>query len=132
MGLKELKAEQKRLQRERQHKRERVRELVAAVGCSSEPLAALTTGLAELESTLGQIGGRLSQIGQELAALQKASIDREDLETALAMFGPVWEELYPAEKACIGEELIESIRYDAGSNGVQLIPRNSLPARHFA
>jgi len=52
------------------------------------------------------IDGRLSQISQELAALQKASINRSNLKTALAMFGPVWEVLYSIEKMCAVNDLI--------------------------
>jgi len=118
--VRRLKAERSRLQRERQHKQERIRELAAVVGQSNEPLTALTSSLTELDATLGQIDGRLSQISQELSALQKDSINRSDLETALAMFGPVWEELYVAEKSQLIKAVIGLVDYDGSTIKVRL------------
>ena len=43
-------------------------------------------------------------------------MDPDDLKTALGLFDPVWDVLYPAEQARIIELLIERIEYD-GSTG---------------
>ena len=53
-----LKTEQKRLQRERQHKQEKIKGLVAALGASPEPVASFTLSLQELESAVCRIDQR--------------------------------------------------------------------------
>jgi len=118
--VRRLKAEQKRLQRERQHKQERIRELAASIGQSDKPLTAFTSNLTELEAALAQIDGRLAQVGRELAGLQKDNINRDDLQTALAMFGPVWEELYMAEKSKVVNLLIKRIDFEAAREQAQI------------
>jgi len=115
-----LKAEQKRLQRERQHKQERIKELVAAIGKSSESISSLTESLHELESAAARIDQRLTEIQTELAAINHTTIDRDDLTAALSAFGPVWDELYPAEKTRIVNLLIERVSYDVRSDKIQL------------
>jgi site-specific DNA recombinase len=121
-----LKAEQKRLQRERQHKQERIRELVAAVSASREPVASFTGSLHELESAVVRIDKRLTEIQTELDSINHTTIDKDDLTAALSAFGPVWEELYPAEKTRIVDLLIRKIEYHGrrGTIRIILIPEN--------
>ncbi|MBW2043212.1 MAG: recombinase zinc beta ribbon domain-containing protein [Deltaproteobacteria bacterium] len=66
-----LKAEQKRLQKERQHKGVRINELVAAIGSSGQPLDSLTDNLKELESMVAQINQRQAEIRDETIVIGK-------------------------------------------------------------
>ena len=77
----------------------------------------LSAGIYELESTLGQIDSRLSQINQELTALQKAGVDRSDLETPSPCSGR-------CGRSCIrGRKLILSSVY------FNLLIMNRMPAK---
>jgi len=116
-----LKAEQKRLQRERQHKQERIKELVAAIGRSPESISTLTKSLHGLESAVARIDQRLSEIQTELDAINHTTIDKTDVTEALNAFGPVWEELYPAEKTRIVNLLIERVEYGNKSEKIEIL-----------
>jgi len=107
-----LRAEQKRLQKERQHKNERIKELVAAIGSSEEPLGSLTESLRELESMITRIDQRLAEIRDELASIERAKINKDDLAAGLSSFVPVWDKLYPAEKTRVVNLLIERVEFD--------------------
>jgi len=120
-----LKAEQKRLQRERQHKGERIKELVAVIGASPEPLASLTDSLRELESTIVRMDQRLTEISEELTTIDREKIDKDNVTAALSLFDPIWDELYPAEKARIVNLVIERAEYDASVERVRIIFRPS-------
>jgi predicted nuclease with TOPRIM domain len=108
------------LRRERQHKQERIKELVAAVGASPEPVASFTESLQELESAVSQINQRLTELQTELDAVNHTTIDRDDLTAALSAFGPVWEELYLTGKTSIVNLLIERVSYDVRSDKIQI------------
>jgi site-specific DNA recombinase len=116
-----LKAEQKRLHRERQHKQERIKELVAAIGASPEPMASFTGSLQELESAVTHLDRRLTEIQTELDAINSTAIDRADLTAALSAFGPVWEELYPAEKTRVINLLIERVEYEVLTDKIAIL-----------
>ncbi|MFC1476201.1 recombinase family protein [Candidatus Zixiibacteriota bacterium] len=115
-----LKTEQKRLQRERQHKQEKIKELVAAVGASSKPVASFTENLRELESAVIRIDQRLTEIKTELTSINRKTVDKADVTAALSTFGPVWDELYPAEKTRIVNLLIERVEYDAQAGELRI------------
>jgi site-specific DNA recombinase len=116
-----LKAEQKRLQRERQHKQARIRELVAAVGASPEPMASFTGSLQELESAVIQLDQRLAEIQTELTSISSTTTDHADLTAALSAFGPVWEELYPAEKTRMVNLVVERVSNDARTDEIDIL-----------
>ncbi len=116
-----LKTEQKRLQRERQHKQERIKELVAAVGASLEPVASFTESLQKLESAVTRIDQRLTEIQTELASINRKTVDKDDVTEALLSFGPMWDELFPAEKTRIVNLLIERVKYDGVTEKVLII-----------
>ncbi len=113
-----LKTEQKRLQRERQHKQERIKELVAAVGASPEPVASFTESLRELESAVIRIDQRLTEIITELTSINRKTVDKDDVTTALSTFGPVWDELYPTEKTRIVNLLVERVEYNRSTDEI--------------
>jgi site-specific DNA recombinase len=116
-----LKTEQKRLQRERQHKQEKIKELVAAVGASPEPVASFADSLQEWESAVFRIDQRLTEIKTELASIKRKTVDKDDVTAALASFGPVWDELYPAERTRIVNLVIGRVEYDARTDNIQIL-----------
>ncbi len=69
--------------------------------------------LGEVEAEYDTVTRRLEQLRAELAAIDHQAIDEKDLKAALASFEPVWQELFPAERARILHLLIEEVRYDA-------------------
>jgi site-specific DNA recombinase len=130
--VRRLKAERKRLQRQRQQKGEEIGRLVAAIASSEQPLASLTERLVNLESAAGKIDERLTAIGSQLEAIKASVIDPDDVATALAEFEPVWEVLQPSERTRIVQLLIEAAEYDAQGGGLHLVFRASCSQRIMA
>lgn len=120
-----LRVEQKRLQRERQHKSERIKELVAVIGPSEKPLISLTESLVELESTVARIDQRLTEISEELTTIGPEKIDKDEVAAALSLFDPVWDELYPSEKTRVVSLLIERVEYDVRAGQAEITFRQS-------
>jgi hypothetical protein len=78
-----------------------------------------------LEGAIGRIDRRLTEIGEELMASNHKTIDKEELAADLSEFAPIWDELYPAEKARIVSLLVERTEYDALMKSVQIAFRPS-------
>jgi hypothetical protein len=94
--------------------------LVAVVGASPEPVASFTESLQELESAVIRIDQRLAEIRNELATITNTTINKDDLTAALSAFGPVWAELYPAEKTRVVNLLIKRVEYDGGAEKIHI------------
>ena len=62
----------------------------------------------------------LFEIQVELAAMENQVIDETDLRKALASFDPIWDQLFPAEKARILQLLIEQVTYNAQAGEVSI------------
>jgi site-specific DNA recombinase len=69
---------------------------------------------------IGKIEARLVEVGEELAVLQDASIDKQDLARALALFDEVWACLFPREQERVIALLIERIDFDAARETVAI------------
>ncbi len=76
--------------------------------------------LGEVEAEFDRVTRQSDQARAELAALDHQAIDEKDLKAALASFEPVWQELFPAERARILHLLIEEVRYDAEAGEVAI------------
>ncbi len=76
--------------------------------------------LGEVEAEYDTVTRQLEQARAELAALNHQAIDEKDLRAALASFEPVWQELFPAERARILHLLIEDVRYNAEAGEVAI------------
>jgi len=61
---------------------------------------------------------RLAEIGREREALDLSTLDPNDLATALGLFDPIWDVLFPAEQARIIELLIREIEYNGKSQSL--------------
>ena len=62
----------------------------------------------------------VARLRDDLAALKALVIDEADLAQALADFEPVWEELFPAERARVLNLLLERVDYNAPTGCVRL------------
>jgi hypothetical protein len=62
----------------------------------------------------------LAEIKTELTSINRKTVDKGDVTAALSAFGPVWDELYPAEKTRIINLLIERVEYHSPAGTVQI------------
>jgi len=115
-----LEKEQRRLLRERQHKGDEIKRLVAALGSSEEPLASVTKQLAETEALVACLDQRLAEIRNELSRLVTQAIDKDHLTETLSQFEPLWDVLSERERVRIVRLLVANVCY-GGSGEIQII-----------
>jgi len=73
-----------------------------------------------MEGNLDVMNRRLTELKEELIQLEMETVDRRDITRALEYFNPVWDVLYPREKARILQLLLESVTYDAQEGTVEI------------
>ena len=116
-----LEAERKRLQREKQHKGEEIRRLVATIAAADMPSPSVTERLAELEAISTKIGQRLTDIDAELAALEQNRVDPEAVAAALNEFDQMWEVMWPAEQVRILQLVADRVEIrGSGGSGIDI------------
>jgi site-specific DNA recombinase len=76
--------------------------------------------LAQLEGKTARLATRAAQIKRERAAVEKTTLDPQDLTTAIEIFDPVWDVLFPNEQARIIHLLIKQIEYDGKSGSLAI------------
>ena len=76
-----------------------------------------------MDEALGKNVTKAEEIRGELVALEKRVINEDDLREALARFDPVWDQLFPKEKARVSALLIERVTYDAKAGEVEITLR---------
>jgi len=111
--MKRLDADVKRLADERMN-------LLDAMAAAGPGNPALLTRLGEVEEAHGKATEQAAAIRGELAALESQVIDEADLKKALSSFTPVWDELFPAERARVVRLLVEVVRYHAASGEIEI------------
>jgi len=111
-----LKAERTRLQRERQHKGEEIKRIVAAIASADTPSPSVSERLSQLEESVRVMDQRLGEIDSELAAVGQSTIDPNHVATTLAEFNELWDVLYPQEKTRIVHLLVERVTYMGDAN----------------
>jgi site-specific DNA recombinase len=79
-------------------------------------------GIGAIRERITAIETRLAALAGEIEAAKQATITEEGVRSALEAFGPVWEALWPGERARILSLLTRRIDYDgqAGKLGVWL------------
>ena len=82
-----------------------VRRLLAA----GEPPA---DRLADLQDRIRSAEQRLTELREQAVATGREAIDEHDLSTALSLFDPVWDALFPREQARILRLLVERVGFD--------------------
>ena len=81
--------------------------------------------LGEIEERQATIDKRAVELRAERKALKSTTIDEGDLRAALESFTPVWNELFPQERARIMALLLEQVTFDAHQEEVALAFRAS-------
>jgi len=71
-----------------------------------------------LEREIEETSQALVEVRQELAALTARKVSMKEFRAALELFDPVWEVLYPVERARILRLLIEQIDFNAGTGKI--------------
>ena len=94
--------------------------IVDAVAVGGKGADALLPRLGEVEAELQKLMRRIDECRAEIAALEQGTIDEKDLRQALAAFDPVWDQLFPQEKARVMRLLVERVTYDAESEEVSI------------
>lgn len=79
-----------------------------------------TADLQTVQERIAVVEARLSALPGEIAAAKRMNIDEYDLTTALEAFGPVWDALWPTERARILSLLIGGIEYFGGERRAEI------------
>ncbi len=116
-----LEQEQRMLQSEHQTCRGEARRLVGALAQGAS--ASVTERLAQVELRTSQIEVRLGEIAAAITAMDRSTIDPEEVAKALAEFDPVWDALVPREQANLLQLLIERVDYDGVAKEVAITLR---------
>jgi site-specific DNA recombinase len=84
-----------------------------------------TDRLAELQDEIGVVERRLTEIEQEVADLERNTIDERDLKAALARFDPVWESLKTPEQIRLLRALIDKVGVDGPGHKITVSFRSA-------
>jgi site-specific DNA recombinase len=128
-GLKErrpeLERELRRLEKDRARLEAERGNLLDAVSqaANGNGSASVLQRLGEVEVALAELKKREDAGRGEVAVLENAAIDEEDLTAALGSFEPVWDQLFPQERARVLHLLLERVTFDAGKGEVELVFR---------
>jgi len=118
--LPELEADIQRLQAYLQERQRAGRNLAQALETNDgqTPATLLLDQLQVIEAQIAETNRQLSDAQQEISALLSRSITVDDFRSALELFDPVWEVLYPTERARILRLLIEKVDLDCDTGKV--------------
>lgn len=94
--------------------------LVAAVGQGGRAGALLAERLVELDQECQAAEERAAAAREALVALDRDVIDEAELARALQAFDPIWDELFPRERARILALLIEDVRFTGATSAVEI------------
>lgn len=115
-----LRAEKGCIERER-------RNVVEAIAAGGQGADTLTKKLVELEQDHAGVSARLEAVVGDLATLETAAIDPDELRVALADLEPIWAELFPKERARLLDLLLERVEFDAAVGEVEITFRPGGP-----
>jgi len=118
--LPELESDIQRLQEHLQERQRAGRNLTHALEANDgqTPAAILLDQLRTIEAQIAETNRQLSEAQLEITALSTQSITMDDFRTALELFDPVWDVLYPTERARILRLLIEKVDLDSDSGRI--------------
>jgi site-specific DNA recombinase len=85
----------------------------------------------DLNERIKQCEKRLSEVNRQKILLENTQVDEEELKTALGLFDPVWDVLFPNEQARIINLVIEKIIYN-GEKGTITINFRTLGIKTLA
>ena len=118
---KALRAEAKRIERERMTDSHTVGQLVAVVARATGVAAdALMARLGEAQARLATIDARSRDVAERLEAVASEVIHPDDLGRALEQFTPIWDVLAAQEKERIMRLLLDRVDYDGRNDQLKL------------
>ncbi len=123
----ELVAQVRRLTGERSRLETERSNVVQAVGAGGGGTHILVQRLDELDEALAEAENRASAARTELQALELGQVDPEELRAALEDLEPIWNELFPRERARVLGLLLEQVEFDAARGEVELTFRAGGP-----
>ena len=83
---------------------------------ATTPSTLILEQLQQIEREIADTSQALADVRQELAALTAQKVSLQEFRAALELFDPVWEVLYPIERARILQLLLERVEY-SGARG---------------
>ncbi len=110
-----LGAEEKTLRSSREKVQAETTGLLKALADGTITGPAISGRLSALEEQAAKLDQRVSEIERERLSDGESNFDPNDLASALSLFDPIWDVLFPAEQARIIELLIRQIEYNGKS-----------------
>jgi len=118
--LRGLRKELKRLEKARGKLRDQKRNLVDSVAEAGNGAPALLERIGEVEVEMREAATAIEDVRGQIARLEHEAIDEGDLKAALASFTPIWQKLFPRERARILHLLIEEVVFNARSGNIEI------------
>jgi len=115
-----LSAEEKRLRVELEKATSETSGLLTALAGGELTGTSVSNRLGVLEEKTDTLQRRLAELERERVAGDVSAIDPGELASALGMFNPIWDVLFPVEQARIIELLIERIEYNGESGNLSI------------
>ena len=101
--------------------RKAIEDLVATLTSTHGPArAAVHNELEKAQQHVQTLENRTLEIDQKLAELDAQAIDSADVAGAMEAFEPIWEVLLTPEKERVLRLLIEAVRYDGGTQRLEI------------
>jgi site-specific DNA recombinase len=76
--------------------------------------------LADIEQRVCAAEGRLAELRERAVAAGQERVDESELATALSLFDPVWDALFPKEQARILKLLVARVGYDGREGALRI------------
>ena len=111
--LRKLGLEERRMTTERAN-------LLNAVSQGGADIPSLVARLKDVDTAISNVQERVSTLRAEIDGLENHVIDEQDLRAALESFTPIWNELFPKERARILQLLVERIEFHGAKNEVTI------------
>lgn len=108
-----LQAEHRRIVTEREA-------LLDALPNAGKAASTITHRIAETDERIRCVNARLVEVRGELAAMEAAQVEEEDVARAMTEFEGIWGELLPRERQRLLALVVEEIRYDADEGEVEI------------
>jgi site-specific DNA recombinase len=107
-----LKTESRELRRELRGKRATLKRYLATTVKSGRLGHVAAAKLPAVEERVAGIEARLSVLSREIDGAKRLDVTEPGIRSTLEAFGPVWQELWPSERARILGLLVKEIDYD--------------------
>ncbi len=118
--MSELLRERQILEREIKQYNAAVQQIISSGNQDTNNEAPTTARFADLQDRIRTAEQRVTGIREEIITLSREAITKQELSTALSLFGPTWELLSPREQSRLINLLLEKIGYDGEKESVAL------------